>query len=227
MSSGVGQQMSQRLTRLKFTVKNYGSLVIHNGNDDSKMHPTLRKQQPLESDFDNLNEEMKKLTSTQSFVDLLKLKGKVPDSVLLQLPIIINKLNCNSILRLSHFLAHCHYDTNGFNKTRKIDNPNSRHITKRVLSEKVYNHLQILEDKDLIKFSKIIGKNLIDNPSLVSNKYSLAASGYIFNMRNLWVICDYGFDEHITRSLTRRIYGSLNSLSGRYELFKYYYNLLK
>jgi len=51
VSSGVGQQMSQRLTNLNYVVKNYGSLIRHIGNDDSKMHPTIRLNQPLVADF--------------------------------------------------------------------------------------------------------------------------------------------------------------------------------
>lgn len=54
VSSGVGLQMSERLTKLGFVVKNYGSLIDHIGNDDSKMHPTLRKQQPLITNFNSI-----------------------------------------------------------------------------------------------------------------------------------------------------------------------------
>lgn len=51
MSSGVGHQMSERLTKLGLVVKNYGSLIDHIGNEDSKMHPKLRQQQPLVTNF--------------------------------------------------------------------------------------------------------------------------------------------------------------------------------
>lgn len=54
-SSGVGIQMSKRLNNLRYTVKNYGSLIHHIGNDDSKMHPSLRKSQPLITNFGDGN----------------------------------------------------------------------------------------------------------------------------------------------------------------------------
>lgn len=46
-SSGVGNQMTSRLNKLKFKVMDYGSLVYHDGNNDSVMHPNLRRNQPL------------------------------------------------------------------------------------------------------------------------------------------------------------------------------------
>lgn len=47
VSSGVGLQMTKRLNALGIKVKNFGSLVHHNGNDDSKMHPKIRENDPL------------------------------------------------------------------------------------------------------------------------------------------------------------------------------------
>jgi predicted chitinase len=249
MSSGVGQQMSQRLNSLKFSVKNYGSLIIHNGNDDSKMHPTLRKRQPLETDLTNIEFEIQKLMistsvtsenveipvtnvnvktlSSENVLDILKLKNHIPDSILLQLPIIINRFNCNTIIRLSHLLSQCHYNTNGFNKEVVREKPNTKIINRKTFNQKVFNHLQILTEKDYIIFGKKIGKNLVDNPSLVELKYSLVASAYIFDVKNLWSICDFGINELVVGKLTKRIYEDSKSVSDRYMLFKKYYNILK
>jgi hypothetical protein len=47
LSSGVGQQLTERINELKLKVVNYGSIIKHIGNEDSKMHPILRKEQPL------------------------------------------------------------------------------------------------------------------------------------------------------------------------------------
>ena len=159
--------------------------------------------------------------------DFSNLKGHIPDSVLLQLPLIINKFNCDSIIRLSHLLSQYHYDTNGFNKEVRVYDPNTKFITRRLLNKKVYNHLKILTDNDYLKFGKIVGKNFIDNPSLVESKYSLVASAYIFDIKNLWTICDFGINEMIVGKLTKRIYGDSKSVSDRYELFTKYYNILK
>ena len=47
-------------------------------------------------------------------IDLSRLKGHVPDAVLSQIPEIIEKFNCNTPLRLAHFLAQCGHESGGF-----------------------------------------------------------------------------------------------------------------
>jgi putative chitinase len=55
-------------------------------------------------------------------IDLNKLKGHVPDSVLPQIPAVMEKFQINTPLRLCHFLAQCGHESNNFKAT--IENLN-------------------------------------------------------------------------------------------------------
>jgi putative chitinase len=45
------------------------------------------------------------------------LKGHIPDNRYEQLPEIISKFECNTPLRMAHFLSQCHHESLGFTKT--------------------------------------------------------------------------------------------------------------
>lgn len=52
-------------------------------------------------------------------MDLSKLKGHVPDSVINQIPGIQEKFGVNTPLRLAHFLAQCGHESGGFRITQE------------------------------------------------------------------------------------------------------------
>ena len=52
-------------------------------------------------------------------MNLDKLKGHIPDSVISQIPGVMEKFEINSPLRLAHFLAQCGHESGGFRATQE------------------------------------------------------------------------------------------------------------
>jgi hypothetical protein len=65
ISSGVGRQLTEKLNKFNIKVDFVGSIVEHNGNEDSKMHPILRKKEPLVGNIENVKLESKEIVELE------------------------------------------------------------------------------------------------------------------------------------------------------------------
>jgi putative chitinase len=63
-------------------------------------------------------------------MDTSKLKGHVPDGLLLLLPDVIKKFEINNPLRLAHFLAQCSHESGNFKVTRENLNYSAEGLVK-------------------------------------------------------------------------------------------------
>ena len=52
-------------------------------------------------------------------MDINKLKGHIPDSVLAQIPEVMSKFSIDNVVKLSHFLAQCAHESGGFKLTQE------------------------------------------------------------------------------------------------------------
>lgn len=52
-------------------------------------------------------------------MDINKLKGHVPDSVLAQIPEVITKFGIDTVIKMSHFLAQCAHESGNFKMTQE------------------------------------------------------------------------------------------------------------
>jgi putative chitinase len=164
-----------------------------------------------------------------------KLKGKVPDSVLSQIPETAIKFNITTNLRLAHFLSQCAHESGNWKYRVEIASGKAYEGRKDLgnihegdgVRFKGRGFIQTTGRGNYGRFSKFIGEDCVENPDLVANKYPLASAAFFFDSNKLWTICDKGFDDATVTSVTKRVNGGINGLSDRLKYFKVYHNLLK
>ena len=112
-------------------------------------------------------------------IDLSKLKGHVPDAVINQIPSIVEKFNCNTPLRLSHFLAQCGHESGNF----KAVSENLNYSAKGLLGTfgKYFNATTAAqyERKPEMIASKVYGGRMGNGDEASKEGYKFRGRGYI------------------------------------------------
>ena len=117
--------------------------------------------------------------ASSSSLNLEKLKGHVPDTVLAQIPEIVKKFNCNTNLRLAHFLAQCGHESGGF----KAVSENLNYSAKGLLGTfpKYFNSTTAsqYERKPEMIASKVYGGRMGNGAESTKEGYKFRGRGYI------------------------------------------------
>jgi putative chitinase len=112
-------------------------------------------------------------------LNLDKLKGHIPDAVLAQIPEIVKKFNCNTNLRLAHFLAQCGHESGGF----KAVSENLNYSAKGLLGTfpKYFNSTTAsqYERKPEMIASKVYGGRMGNGAESTKEGYKFRGRGYI------------------------------------------------
>jgi putative chitinase len=117
--------------------------------------------------------------SSVGSIKLEKLKGHVPDVVISQIPDIIMRFNCNTPLRLAHFLAQCGHESGNF----KAVSENLNYSAKGLLGtfSKYFNATTAAqyERKPEMIASKVYGGRMGNGDESTKEGWKFRGRGYI------------------------------------------------
>ena len=113
-------------------------------------------------------------------MNLDKLKGHVPDTVIGQIPGVMEKFGVNTPLRLAHFLAQCGHESGGFRLTQE----NLNYSAKGLMGIfKKYFPTQALADAYARKpekiANKVYGNRMGNGPEVSGEGFKFRGRGYI------------------------------------------------
>lgn len=113
-------------------------------------------------------------------LDLTKLKGHVPDSVIAQIPFIENNYKVNTSLRLAHFLAQCGHESANFKATKENLNYSAEGLNK--IFKKYFPTLESAKDfaRQPEKIASKVYANRMGNGNEASKDgFKYSGKGYI------------------------------------------------
>jgi putative chitinase len=108
-----------------------------------------------------------------------KLKPHIPNNVFLELPIVMEKYNINTTLRLAHFLSQCHHESAGFTVTTENLNYTAQGLLK-IFSKYFTPKTAKLFERRPKAIANIVYANRMGNGNALSNDgYNYRGRGYI------------------------------------------------
>jgi putative chitinase len=113
-------------------------------------------------------------------MDLSKLKGHVPDTVISQIPTVMEKFQINTPLRLAHFLAQCGHESGGFKAVQENLNYSGKGL--RGIFGKYFPTDALAESyaRQPEKIaSKVYGNRMGNGPESTKEGYKFRGRGYI------------------------------------------------
>jgi len=113
-------------------------------------------------------------------MDFNKLKGKIPDEVIAKLPVIEEKFEANTPVRMAHFLAQCAHESGGF----KLKVENLNYSAKGLLGTfRKYFPTEALrkqyERKPIMIASRAYADRIGNGPEATKDGYTYRGRGYI------------------------------------------------
>jgi putative chitinase len=113
-------------------------------------------------------------------VDLTKLKGHIPDSVIAQIPFIQSNYKVDTSLRLAHFLAQCGHESANFKATRENLNYSAEGLNK--IFKKYFPTLELAKayarQPEKIA-SKVYANRMGNGDEASKDGFKYAGKGYI------------------------------------------------
>jgi len=112
-------------------------------------------------------------------LNLEKLKGHIPESVITQIPEVAGKFNITSALRLAHFLAQCGHESGGFKIVKENLNYSSERL--KVIFPKYFpGNLSESYSRNPEKIaSKVYGGRMGNGDELTKEGFKFRGRGYI------------------------------------------------
>ena len=145
-------------------------------------------------------------------MNLEKLKGHVPDSVIKQIPEIQTKFEINTPLRLAHFLAQCGHESGGF----RVVNENLNYSAKGLMGIfKKYFPSQALAEAYQRKPEKIANKVYA---SRMGNGDEASGEGFKFRGRGYIQLTGKSNYTSFAKSIGEDVVASPNLVATKYPL---------